>query len=101
MAGAGKQRARKERKNGRNGDNGSGEGKNSPPSPETQESPSSQSPPQQPSPPTRYDGGADPAGARPAINPANNGNGVYAVRAHRNLDLGLVASYILNGVSLP
>ena len=102
MAGAGKHRARKEKKNGNNGngESSNGNGKGSPQSPETQDSPSSNSPPQQGSPPTRYDGGADPAG-RAAINPDGNGNGhgVIAVRAHRNLDLGLMSSFLQSGVS--
>lgn len=98
MAGAGKHRARKERKNGNDG-NGDNNGKHSPPSPETQNSPSSNSPPQQTS-PTRFDGGADPGTTRPTINPNNNGNNLVAVRAHRNLDLGLHSSYIQAGVSL-
>ena len=94
MAGAGKHRAKKEARRNNNG-------KNPPDSPETQESLSTSSPPQRSLPPTRYDGGADPA-ARGAINPGNNGNGngVVAVRAHRNLDLGLLGSFLLTGVSL-
>ena len=95
MAGAGKHRARKERRNGN--------GKDSPESPETGESPSTNSPPEQSSPQTRFDGASDPEGARQAMNPSNNGNGngngVIAVRASKNLDLGLYGSYLLHGVS--
>ncbi|KAL9051832.1 MAG: hypothetical protein Q9162_005773 [Coniocarpon cinnabarinum] len=98
MAGAGKHRARKERRNGNGNGNKSPE---SPESPETQDSPSPNSPPEQASPPTRYDGGADPGAGRPALFTGSDTGGVVAVKAIKNLDLGLRSSYLQLGLPVP
>ena len=98
MAGAGKHRARKERKNGNDGNN-KGSSKNTPSSPEARESTTSNSPPQAPA-PSRFDGSGD-VQRPPNVDPSGerNARGVVAVRAHRNMDLGMLSSYLQLGVS--
>ena len=96
MAGPSKNRQRKERKNEKDSAKSASPKETSP---QDSTSPSDTSPPTT-TPPARWDGNRDPAGSSRADNgsvPAINPNGVVAVRAHRNLDLGLAGSFLLTG----